>query len=55
MQTFRMPRELVVFLRNQADERGVDLTAYWIPRRPKLERVHEQPAPQLRLELGLRV
>ena len=28
MQTFRMPRELVAFLRQEADERGSDLTAY---------------------------
>jgi hypothetical protein len=28
MQTIRMPRELVVFLRNEANERGVDLTAH---------------------------
>jgi hypothetical protein len=28
MQTFRMPRELVVFLRGEANERGVDLTAH---------------------------
>jgi hypothetical protein len=28
MQTFRMPRELVIFLRGEADERGVDLTAH---------------------------
>ncbi len=28
MQTFRMPRELVTFLRSEADERGVDLTAH---------------------------
>jgi len=30
MQTFRMPRELVAFLRNEANERGVDLTAHVI-------------------------
>ncbi len=28
MQTFRMPRELVVFLRGEANQRGVDLTAH---------------------------
>ncbi len=28
MQTFRMPRELVVFLRGEADARGMDLTAH---------------------------
>ncbi len=28
MQTFRMPRELVTFLRGEANERGVDLTAH---------------------------
>jgi hypothetical protein len=28
MQTFRMPRELVVFLRAEADARGADLTAH---------------------------
>jgi hypothetical protein len=28
MQTFRMPRELVAFLRQEADGRGSDLTAY---------------------------
>jgi len=28
MQTFRMPRELVSFLRGEANERGVDLTAH---------------------------
>ena len=30
MQTFRMPRELVVFLRGEADARGADLTAHVI-------------------------
>jgi len=30
MQTFRMPRELVGFLRNEANQRGVDLTAHVI-------------------------
>ena len=30
MQTFRMPRELVTFLRGEADARGVDLTAHVI-------------------------
>lgn len=30
MQTFRMPREMVAFLRNEANERGVDLTAHVI-------------------------
>jgi len=30
MQTFRMPRELVVFLRGEADARGTDLTAHVI-------------------------
>jgi len=28
MQTFRMTRELVTFLRGDADARGLDLTAY---------------------------
>jgi len=28
MQTFRMPRELVSFLRGEANERGLDLTAH---------------------------
>lgn len=28
MQTFRMPRELVSFLKIEADARGLDLTAY---------------------------
>jgi hypothetical protein len=28
MQTFRMPRELVTFLRGEADRRGRDLTSY---------------------------
>ncbi len=28
MQTFRMPRELVAFLRGEADARGVDLTSH---------------------------
>ncbi len=28
MQTFRMPRELVVFLRGEADARSMDLTAH---------------------------
>ena len=28
MQTFRMTRELVTFLRGDADSRGLDLTAY---------------------------
>ena len=28
MQTFRMPRELVTFLKGEAAARGVDLTAY---------------------------
>jgi hypothetical protein len=28
MQTFRMPRELVVFLRGEADQSGRDLTAF---------------------------
>ena len=28
MQTIRMPRELVTFLRGEADARGVDLTAH---------------------------
>lgn len=28
MQTFRMPRELVVFLRGEADHSGRDLTAF---------------------------
>ena len=30
MQTFRMPRELVTFLRSEADGEGRDLTAYVI-------------------------
>jgi hypothetical protein len=28
MQTFRMPRELVAFLKGEATRRGMDLTAY---------------------------
>jgi hypothetical protein len=28
MQTFRMPRELVTFLKSEAAQRGLDLTAY---------------------------
>jgi len=28
MQTFRLPRELVVFLKDEASRQGVDLTAY---------------------------
>ena len=28
MQTFRMPRELVTFLKREATERGVDLTGH---------------------------
>ncbi len=28
MQTFRMPRELVTFLKSEASQRGLDLTAY---------------------------
>jgi hypothetical protein len=28
MQTFRMRRELITFLRGEADRRGLDLTAY---------------------------
>lgn len=28
MQTFRMPRELVTFLKGEATRRGMDLTAY---------------------------
>ena len=30
MQTFRMPRELVTFLKREATERGVDLTGHLV-------------------------
>lgn len=49
MQTFRMPRELVVFLKQEAESRGMDLTAYVVKVLDALRTYHGMPAPAARL------
>jgi hypothetical protein len=49
MQTFRMPRELVSFLKSEAARRGVDLTAYVTKALDGLRTYHGLPAPAARV------
>ncbi len=45
MQTFRMPRDLVTFLKGEAKQRGVDLTAYVTKVLDGLRTYYGLPAP----------
>ncbi len=49
MQTFRMPRELVTFLKGEAARRGSDLTAYVTKVLDGLRTYHGLPSPAVRL------
>jgi hypothetical protein len=49
MQTFRMPRELVTFLKGEATQRGVDLTAYVNKALDGLRTYYGLPDPAVRL------
>jgi hypothetical protein len=49
MQTFRMPRDLVTFLKSEAQRRGIDLTAYVTRVLDGLRSHYGLPAPAARM------
>lgn len=49
MQTFRMPRDLVTFLKGEAQRRGIDLTAYVTRVLDGLRSHYGLPAPAARM------
>jgi hypothetical protein len=49
MQTFRMPRDLVTFLKGEAQHRGIDLTAYVTRVLDGLRSHYGLPAPAARM------